>query len=289
MKKYIYIIFAVCCQMTQLSAATHAVASSNFAFSPNSLSISAGDVVEFTNAGGFHFVQWLTAPTTLPNNSTTLSSTPQPYMFTVAGTYTYQCGFHPSMKGSITVAILPIALRSFAVEPKGNSLLLTWLTASESNTATFSIERAQSDKQFQEIGTVKAGGQSNQPLAYTFQDASAPFSNVYYRLKTMDIDETFSYSPIISIQMLKAFTVKTYPNPATHIVSFEWYVPDLHHAELTIFDASGKNIAGPFAVEQHHGLSRFDCAVSAFAAGKYVAILSSVHGYMQPLPFVVTR
>ena len=109
MKRIIYAILITCFQVPQLSATTFPVQSSNFAFTPNSLNISSGDIVAFTNTGGFHTVQWLTASSgALPTESGTLSGTPENYTFTVAGTYTYQCGVHgASMLGSISVTVVP--------------------------------------------------------------------------------------------------------------------------------------------------------------------------------------
>ena len=293
MKRITYFLLFICFQIAhikQVSATTFSVVSSNFAFTPNTLTISSGDEVAFTNAGGFHFVQWLTAPGALPPDSGTLTGTPQNYTFTTVGTYTYQCGIHgSSMKGSITVSIVPIELRSFAVEPKANGLLLTWVTESEANTAFFSLERAQADNQFQEIGTLKAAGESKRSLQYTFEDVKPPFGNLYYRLKTVDFDQSFKYSPIIAIQMLKAYTVKVYPNPTSHIVSFEWFIPDSHHIDLNVIDLSGKVVAGPFVLHQHHGLSRFDLDVSTFANGTYMTILDNHQNFQQPLHFVVNH
>ncbi len=291
MKRITYFILLTCFQVAQLSATTFPVQASNFAFTPNSLNISSGDVVAFTNAGGFHFVQWLTAPSgALPTDSGTLTGTPQNYTFTVVGTYTYQCGVHGfSMTGSITVAIVPIELRSFTVEPKENGLLLTWLTESEANTDVFSIERAQSDSKFQEIGNVKAAGESKKTIRYTLEDENPPSGNLYYRLKTVDFDQTFKYSAVIAIQMLKPFDIKVYPNPTSHYVSFEWFIPNSHQIELNVVDLSGKVVAGPFKQHVHHGLSRFDLDVSTFSGGKYIAILNNSQNVQQSLPFVVNH
>ena len=75
---------------------------SNFAFSPQTLSIQIGDKVVWTNtANDFHRVVW--------DNGTFSSSENldifQTYevFLTTSGTYPYHCGIHSSMTGSITV------------------------------------------------------------------------------------------------------------------------------------------------------------------------------------------
>lgn len=142
------------------------------------------------------------------------------------------------------------------------------MTESEANTDFFSIERAQSDNKFQEIGTIKAAGESRKTIRYTLEDANPPTGNLYYRLKTVDFDQTFKYSAVIAIQMLKAFDIKVYPNPTSHIVSFEWFIPNANQIELNVIGLSGKVVPGPFKQHEHHGLSRFDLDVSTFTDPK---------------------
>jgi len=75
---------------------------SNFAFSPQTLSIQIGDKVVWTNtASDFHRVVW--------DNGTFSSSENldifQTYevLLTTSGTFPYHCGLHSFMTGSITV------------------------------------------------------------------------------------------------------------------------------------------------------------------------------------------
>ena len=68
-------------------------------FTPSPDTMAAGQVT-FTWAGSGHNVTWLTGPTTLPTNSSTLSS--GTYQATlVVGTYSYHCTVHDGMNGTI--------------------------------------------------------------------------------------------------------------------------------------------------------------------------------------------
>lgn len=88
--------------ITSNDFAIHKVDISNFAFSPQTLSIQIGDKVVWTNtANDFHRVVW--------DNGTFSSSEDldifQTYevLLTTSGTFPYHCGIHSSMTGSITV------------------------------------------------------------------------------------------------------------------------------------------------------------------------------------------
>ena len=87
-------------------AATHAVTISEFAFSPATLTITAGDTVTWTNddpvvhtstsAGG----AWDSGD--LPQGASFS------FTFTTPGTYDYLCTPHPSMTGRIVVQAAPV-------------------------------------------------------------------------------------------------------------------------------------------------------------------------------------
>ena len=86
---------------TTANAQTHAVSIQNFRYSPSSLTISAGDTVSFTNLDN--------APHTATSSDANLDTgtiarnQSADLTFATAGTYTYICSFHRSMRGTIIV------------------------------------------------------------------------------------------------------------------------------------------------------------------------------------------
>jgi plastocyanin len=82
-------------------AATTNVVFSNYTFTPETVTIQAGDTVVWTNAGGIHTVTGDGAdPFCGAGYATTCSNT-----FTTAGTFPYHCVFHQSigMVGTVIV------------------------------------------------------------------------------------------------------------------------------------------------------------------------------------------
>ena len=85
------------------------VAVTNFEFTPNTLTIDVGDTVRWTNVSGTHNVDGTLA--SYPSNPVAFSNPADgsgtwvfDVVFTVAGTYQYECGIHgPNMPGTITV------------------------------------------------------------------------------------------------------------------------------------------------------------------------------------------
>ena len=102
---------------------------------------------------------------------------------------------------------------------------LNWITSKEWENSHFEIERAVNNPNgWEKIGEVKGQGYSESPTEYAFIDQTLPTTggNVFYRLKQVDYDESFSYSVTRSIQVpgLKGKTNWIiYPNPSENRTS----------------------------------------------------------------------
>jgi uncharacterized repeat protein (TIGR02543 family) len=88
---------------------------------------------------------------------------------------------------------------------------LEWATASEINNKGFEVEMSQDGLAYEKIAFVEGKGNSTtiQPYSHT---TIQPYDS-YYRLKQVDFDGKFSYSPIVFVEGL-AGEVKVYPNPS---------------------------------------------------------------------------
>jgi Secretion system C-terminal sorting domain len=119
---------------------------------------------------------------------------------------------------------LPITLEYFTARKNtATSSILNWKTSQEINTASFNIERSNDAIGFKKIGTVRAAGNSNVGIEYSFIDNNPVQGINYYRLKQIDIDGRFIYTPVrhIIFDKLDAGAVKYYPNPTNGILTVE--------------------------------------------------------------------
>jgi Secretion system C-terminal sorting domain len=130
---------------------------------------------------------------------------------------------------------LPITLEYFTAKKNNTtSSLLNWKTAQEINTAYFDIERSNDAIGFKKIGAVNAAG--------NFTDNNPLQGMNYYRLKQIDIDGKFIYTParLVLFDKLNAATVKYYPNPTNGILTIE--LADINRNEIRVVNIS--NTAG---------------------------------------------
>jgi hypothetical protein len=112
---------------------------------------------------------------------------------------------------------LPVELLDFSgvLNNNNNKVELSWSTATEKNSDYFNVERSIDAQEFIKVGMQKAAGNSNKILKYSNIDENPINGISYYRLKQFDVDGSFHFSNIISINVIKEKNVKfiVYPNP----------------------------------------------------------------------------
>jgi plastocyanin len=87
---------------SQTAPNTHNVEINNFAFFPSSLTIHPGETVTWTNKDSASHTVISDSGTEISSSSLSTGQT-YSHTFNTAGTYTYHCSIHPSMKATITV------------------------------------------------------------------------------------------------------------------------------------------------------------------------------------------
>ena len=144
----------------------------------------------------------------------------------------YDFGFKPT--------VLPVELISFTGSADDCKVTLKWFAASELNFSHYEIERSKDGRNFSKTGAIISSGEATN-ADYTFVDAKPDTEN-YYRLKMIDLDETFEYSSIINLEVdcKKSNDLKIYPNPLVGAqLTVELHTESLN-AMLVITDLSGK-------------------------------------------------
>jgi len=157
---------------------------------------------------------------------------------------------------------LPVEITSLSAQNSSQGVELQWETSSETNNSHFEIERSSDDNSFEVIGRVNGVGNSLETQNYLFVDTNvSSLSRLYYRLKQVDFDGRFSYSPSISIDpskiALATFTI--YPNPVESDAFVRFQNTSNEELTLQIFDIRGalvssKRLDGNGGVEPIEGL-----------------------------------
>ncbi|MAT40531.1 MAG: hypothetical protein CL946_13120, partial [Ectothiorhodospiraceae bacterium] len=147
----------------------------------------------------------------------------------------------------------PVEFMSFNADQQGKTIVLRWVTATETNNYGFFVERravSANEVDWQELDFVEGHGTTNADQSYYFLDMSVPHEGLYeYRLRQQDFDGTFDYSPIRSVQYVagaNGFELQpAYPNPvpAGLEANFRFTLPERSRVSLTVQNLLGQEVA----------------------------------------------
>lgn len=97
---------------------------------------------------------------------------------------------------------LPVELLEFSAEPTNrHSVLVRWATASEKNSASFTVERSADGQTFGGISKVLGAGTTQVRSSYEVLDEQPLPNTSYYRLRQTDLDGGTSYSPVRAVKL----------------------------------------------------------------------------------------
>lgn len=143
------------------------------------------------------------------------------------------------------VIVTPVKLLTFGATKFNSDILVKWETAQELNNSHFIIERSTDGISFISVGQVKGNENSSIIVAYNFLDVNAPTVNLYYRLKQVDLDGTFTYSDIVLVKAGKSNngTISIFPNPiADYKININVSKLPKVEGEINIIGVDGKKL-----------------------------------------------
>ncbi len=178
---------------------------------------------------------------------------------------------YPGGKVTVTVsAILPVELVFFDARLQGETTLLSWQTASETNNEGFEIEHSPDGKNWRNLATIKGQGTTFELQNYSYLHENPQPGLNYYRLKQMDYDGKFEYSKIVSVDLTdlenpSSFWV--YPNPVSKGELTLYFPKGLEEEAFTLTLYS---LAGQLLIQQKDVELPKTLDISGLGAGVYL-------------------
>jgi len=148
--------------------------------------------------------------------------------------------------------MLPVELLSFTATPGNNFVNLEWVTASETENHHFNIYR--DDAKITEVQSQVVGGESSQPLNYSFKDNQVTNGMVYsYQLTAVDINGVESEILMEIEGVIPAWDPdyivteynlhQNYPNPFNPGTTIEYDVLQSGKVYLSVYNIQGQEVA----------------------------------------------
>ena len=97
----------------------------------------------------------------------------------------------------VSSSTLPVNITNLKAYQKNTSIQVEWNTQNEINMSNYEVEKSNDGSRFRKAGTIIATGLS----MYNWFDVSPMNGNNYYRLKMIDKDGSFKYSPIVNVKI----------------------------------------------------------------------------------------
>jgi len=178
---------------------------------------------------------------------------------------------------------LPVTLADFEAKAEQNTVVLTWKTTSETKSDYFEVQHSTAGKSWNSLGMVKSKGESSNVVNYQFvHSITVGGANNLYRLKTVDLDKTFTYSTIKTVKFDGGIEVEIYPNPVSDVLKIKG-VQMNEIKGMVIFNSAGRIMyrSGPVV--------RSEIDLKGLPAGVYVAKMIKSYGVEFSKTFIIQR
>jgi glucose/arabinose dehydrogenase len=136
-------------------------------------------------------------------------------------------------------APIPVTLSGFTAQNNNGSVLVKWQTSFEQNTNRFEVEYNTDGRTWQNAGSVNASGLAN-GSSYSLLHNFTVSSNVLYRLKIIDNNGSFTYSPTVALNSIPRKKAMVYPTLVQdRILRIALEAPFI---SLQVIDANGREV-----------------------------------------------
>lgn len=172
-------------------------------------------------------------------------------------------------------SLLPVSLKDFSARLMNGKVQVRWITTTEENNLSFTIEKAGADQRFSAIATVPGKGSTSLEQRYDWVDHNPLTGLSYYRLVQTDLSgaqKRFGIKRVMN-RNTQGSTLIVSPNPFISAPSAFLNVNRTQQVTITLTDLNGKrllNRKNQFAV----GTTEIQLPVTNLARGIYLLQVS---------------
>jgi hypothetical protein len=164
-------------------------------------------------------VRWSGADWISEGNGGTTGTTANGTIVSSAPVSTFIAGNQFTFASSSAANPLPIVLAWFKADlSQTGTVNLLWRTSSELNNDYFEVQHGVSFETFEPLAQIKGQGTTSKATTYAAEHETPAKGINYYRLKQVDFDGNFTYSPVIALTTaseMRTLRADVFPNPAT--------------------------------------------------------------------------
>jgi hypothetical protein len=183
---------------------------------------------------------------------------------------------------SVSEMLVPVELTSFTANASSGQVTLDWSTASELNNLGFEIQRksinGQSSSDWTMVAFKEGHGTTSELNNYTYIDNVNELTAdaVSYRLKQIDYNGNFEYSPEVMVDNLVPIAYgldQNYPNPFNPSTVIEFKLPSENFVSLKVYNTLGQEVTTLVNEMREAGLHKINFNGENLTSGVYYYIL----------------
>ena len=200
---------------------------------------------------------------------------------TINPTETVSITYPPAAPGCLVspppTTPLPVTLSSFTAKNENCNVQLKWTITEAKNFSHFDVERSTDAKSFISLNSVNydAARKDYTAVDSPFSGETTPAKYYYYRLKQVDMDDTFEYSSIRSVDAGTCdsrLSVTFYPNPTQNEINVKSGSPV---KMLEIVSIAGKQI---YKINPSQSVTDLKVDVQSLTQGLYIVNIINTEG-----------
>ncbi len=184
---------------------------------------------------------------------------------------------------------IPVELASLRANLAGDAVDLRWFITQERNNQGFDVQRSYGGETWETIAFIPGRGTTRQEKEYSYsdplRDMTITAGEVQYRLKQIDFDGRFNYSPIVRVLLTGApATValgQNYPNPFNPSTTVSYQIDGPGFVSIKIYDAMGREVRDVLGAEQTAGTHSVTIQSDGLPAGVYYYRLNALGRTLQ--------
>ena len=163
---------------------------------------------------------------------------------------------------------LPVELVNFTASVEGESIVLDWSTASETNNAGFEVLYSDGTD-FEVIGYVSGVGTTQEGQDYSFVHADVSAGTHYYQLRQLDEDGTSTTSDVAKVVLGGDVVLSISPNPFTSTTKLSLEGGQSGTVVINVYNSLGQLQAYEELVGYENAID-YDLDLSLSPSGVYV-------------------
>ena len=184
---------------------------------------------------------------------------------------------------------LPVELSNFEANAQDCNVELNWSSHSESNFSHYIVERSFDGIVYELIEELPVLESSTSEKKYTYTDEDIS-SNVFYRLKMLNLDGSYTYSKIISTnpECMDLPELELYPNPIgtdNEILNIRFNSGEELLSEIVIINAVGSTLL-ELPIDVNKGMNHLELDIANLPIGVYIVIIRNMNEKISAKQFV---